>query len=191
MRTQRRHEIQRIEPLGQYSVKFQKRGRIVIGQHIFRHIETMLIVKDIEISDYILIFHFRTAERHGLVENSEGIAHRSVRLTRNYMQRFIVYTDSFLVRYLPQIEHDIRNPDTVEVIRLASGQNRRQHLMLLGCREYEYRVCRRLLQCLEEGIERRRRKHMDLIYDVHAIFSNLRRYLYLISQGTDIIHSVV
>ena len=110
----------------------------------------MLIVQDIEVADHVLVFHVIAAEGHGLVENRERIPHRPVRLPGDYMQGLIVDVNVFLRRYLPEILHDIRNADAVEVVGLAAGEDGRKNLVLLRGRKNEDGMGRRLLQCLEE-----------------------------------------
>ena len=63
--------------------------------------------------------------------------------------------------------------------------------MLIRGAKYENRVCRRFLKSFEEGVECRLREHMHLVDDVHAVTANLRRYLDLVHQSLDVIHSVV
>ena len=63
--------------------------------------------------------------------------------------------------------------------------------MLLRCRKDEDRMCRRLLESLQKCIERRLRKHMDLVDDVHAVASHLRRHTHLVHQCLDVVDTVV
>ena len=63
--------------------------------------------------------------------------------------------------------------------------------MLLGGGKNEYGVCRRLLKCLEEGVERGRGQHVYLIDDIDAVLPHLRRNLHLVHQILDVIHTVV
>ena len=110
----------------------------------------MLIVQDIEVADYVLVFHVIAAEGHGLVENRERIPHRPVRLPGDYMQGLIVDVNVLLRRYRPEIHHDIRNADAVEIVSLAAGEDGRKNLVLLRGSKNEDGMGRRLLQCLEE-----------------------------------------
>ena len=112
--------------------------------------EAMFIVEYIEVADYILVFHVIAAEGHRLVEDRERIPHRPVSLPRDYMQGLIVDVNIFLRRYRPEILHDIRNADAVEIVGLAAGEDGRENLMLLRGRKNEDGVGRRFLQCLEE-----------------------------------------
>ena len=63
--------------------------------------------------------------------------------------------------------------------------------MLFCCGKNEDCMCRRFLESLEKCIECGLRKHMDLIDDIYAISSHLRRYTHLIHQGLDVIDTVV
>ena len=44
---------------------------------------------------------------------------------------------------------------------------------------------------LKESIECGLRKHVHLIDDVHAVFSDLRRYPYLVHKSLDVIYTIV
>ena len=63
--------------------------------------------------------------------------------------------------------------------------------MLLGSRKDEDGVLRRLLQSLEEGIERRRREHMNLIDDKDRVVALLRDDTHLLNKVTDVVNRVV
>ena len=112
--------------------------------------ESILIVYYIDFLYYFLLFHVIAAEGHGLVENRERIPHRPVRLPGDYMQGLIVDVNVFLRRYLPEILHDIRNADAVEIVSLAAGEDGRENLVLLRGRKNEDGMGRRLLQFFEE-----------------------------------------
>ena len=103
----------------------------------------MLVVQDIEISDDILILHIGTAKRHRLVENRERVTHCPVSLAGDDVERLVINIDILLGRDVAQIPHYVRNADTVEIVGLAPGQDRRQNLVLLGGRQDENRMCRR------------------------------------------------
>ena len=147
--------MQGIEPLCQYAVKRKESRRIVPCEEVIHKIEAMLIVKDIEIAQDILIFHIRAAEGHSLVEYRQGIAHRPVCLSGNDMQGLVVYGDALHVGYMPQVLHDIVDSDSVEVVCLAPGEDGRQYLVLLCGGKDEDGMGRRLLQGLQKGIEGR------------------------------------
>ena len=63
--------------------------------------------------------------------------------------------------------------------------------MFLSRSQDEDRMCRRFLESLEESVESCLRKHMNLIDDVYAVLSYLRRYAHLIHKGLDVLYTVV
>ena len=191
MRTKRRNEMQRIETLAQDLIENQQRRTVILRQKSIHQTETILVIQDIQIPDHIRVMDVRTAESHCLVENSKRIAHRTVSLVSDHMQRLVIHRDALLSGDIPQIPHDVRHADTIEIIGLATAQDGRDDLMLLSGGKDEDRVCRRLLESLQERIESRLRKHMDLIDDIDAVPAHLGRDLHLVHQGLDVIHTVV
>ena len=63
--------------------------------------------------------------------------------------------------------------------------------MLLGSGKDEDRMRRRLLESLEEGVERRLREHVHLVDDIYAVSSYLRRYADLVHEGLNILDTVI
>jgi hypothetical protein len=59
-----------------------------------------------------------------------------------------------------------------------------------GC-QYEYSVGRRLLQGLKEGIGRLLGYHVDLVYDIDLVASQIGSIIYLFSQVTNFIDAPV
>ena len=87
--------------------------------------------------------------------------------------------------------HHIGNRDTRKVVYLATGQDGRQHLMLLRRSQNEQSMMGRFLQCFQKCIESRRTQHMHLIDNKDLVFSDRRRNAHLVDQGTDVIDRVV
>ena len=63
--------------------------------------------------------------------------------------------------------------------------------MLFSGGQDEDGVCRGLFQGFEEGVEGTLGQHVNLIYYVHAVLSNLRRHLHLLHEGFDVLYGVV
>ena len=63
--------------------------------------------------------------------------------------------------------------------------------MLLGGGENEYRMCRRFLQRLEEGVEGLGAEHVDLIDDKHAVAAHLRRDAHLVYKSLYVLYAIV
>ena len=63
-------------------------------------------------------------------------------------------------------------------------------MFLRSCKN-EDGIGRRFFQCFQEGIESLGRQHMNLIDDIHLVFTHLRRDSYLVDQMTDILHRII
>ena len=77
--------------------------------------------------------------------------------------------------------------DAAQVEALAARQHRHRHLADLGRGEHEFGVFRRLLQRLQEGVERRRRQHVDFVDDVDLIARAGRRITDAVIDLADIV----
>ena len=191
MRTDRGHEMRRIETLRQDLVQQQQRRRIVPGKGRVHQAETVIIIQHAQIADHVRAMDILAAESDRLVEKREGITHGAVGLVRDHVQRLVVDRNPLLAGDIPQVADDVRHADAVEIVGLAAAQDGRENLVLLRGREDENRVCRRLLKGLEESIERRRGEHVHLIDDIDRIASHLGWDLHLVHQVLDVIHTVV
>ena len=188
---QGRHKMQGIETLGQHLVELQQRRGIILRQEGIHQRKAIFVIQDVQVLHHIRHLYVRPAERHRLIEDREGVAHRAIGLLRNDMQAFIIDRNVFPRSDGPQVPDDIGNADAIEIVGLAAGEDGREDFVLLGGGEDENGVCRRFLEGLQEGIERLRREHVDLIDDVHAVLAHLRRDLHLVHQRLDIFHTVV
>ncbi len=191
VRAQREHKVQGVESLGEYLVKCQHRPGVVLAQERVHESETVLVVQHVEVVHHVLVLDVRPAERHCLVEDGERVAHRAVRLSRYDVQGLVIDIHALLGRNLPQVADYVRNGNPVEVVCLAAGEDGRDDLVLLGGGEDKHRMCRRLLQSLEERVERRLREHVHLVYDIDAVPAHLRGNLHLLQQRLDIVHAIV
>ena len=81
--------------------------------------------------------------------------------------------------------------DAVEIVDLAAREDRGDDLVLFGGRQDEDGVCGRLLEGLEEGVEGRGRKHVDLVDDEHRVAAHLRNDAHLLDQRADVLHRIV
>ena len=191
MRRKGSHEMKGIEALCQDFVKREKRRRIISFKEGIHKGEAIFIIQHVQIAEDILIFHIRSAERHCLVEYGQGIAHRSVSLVSYHMKRLVIYRNTFAGCHHPEVPDYVVDRDPVEIICLAPRQDSRKNLMLFCGRKNEYRMCRRFLESLEKCVECRLRKHVDLIDDIHAVSSHLRRYAHLLHEGLDVFDTVI
>ena len=180
-----------VETFGKYIVESQESLPVIASEEIFNQGEGIVVIKDSKVPDHVLIFHVSAAEGHSLVENGKSVSHSAVRFLGDDMERLVVYLDTFFGRYIPEVEDHVRDRDPVEVVGLAAGEDGRENLVLLCSSEDEYGMCRGFLKSLEEGVESGCREHVDLVYDVDAIFPDLRGNLHLVHQVLDILDSIV
>ena len=165
-------------------------GQIAL-QGIVGNAEERVRIEQVEVVDGGLVGHIAAGERGDLVEDRKRITHTAIGLACNDLQGTWFHADTLLPGNIGQLLNDVLRRDTLEVIGLATAQDRGQDLLLLGGAHHEDGVLRRLLQRLEECVECSCRKHMYLIDDEHLVLADLRRYLHLVDQFADVIDRVV
>ena len=93
-----------------------------------------------------------------------------------------------------QLFHTVRDrldTDTLEIIMLAPGQDRDRYFVDLRRRQNEDHIFRRLLQCLQQCIERSYGKHMHLVDDIDFISALCRTVCHLLTDLPDIVNTVI
>ena len=88
---------------------------------------------------------------------------------------------------LARCAHQHVGLDAAQVKTLAARQHRDRHLADFGGGEHEFGVLRRLFQRLQEGVERRRREHVDFVDDVDLVARAGRRIAHAV---VDLAHVV-
>ena len=126
-----------------------------------------------------------------LVEQAHRIAQTAVCQPRQKRSRIRLELDALLIGDIIQTAHDILRHDAPEGEALAARQDRSRHLMQLRRRQNEQQVLRRLLDDLEQGVERAQREHMHLVDDIHALFDLRRGIDGVVAQSTDAVHAVI
>ena len=183
--------MQGIEAFSQHFVEYQHGFGIISLKEGIHKREAVFIIQNIEVAENIMISDIYPAECNCLVEDRKSITHRTVRLMGYHMKRFVINAHSLARSHHPEILHDIVDSDPVEVVCLASGKDSRKYLMLFSSRKNEYCMGRRFFQSLQKSIECGLRQHVDLIDDIDAVPSDLRRYANLVHQGLYVLDSVV
>ena len=185
------HEVRCIEAFVQHLVQQEQCAfDIALEAHI-RQAEVILGIQHVQHLDSPFVGQRIAAERYELVEYTQCVTHASVGFLCHNIQCVLGGRYTFLRSHVLQVRNDIRYGYSLEVIHLAAAQDSRQHLVLLGCGEDEDRVRGRLLERLQEGVERTGTQHVHLIDDIHAVLAYLRRYTHLVDQVADILHAVV
>ena len=123
----------------------------------------------------------------GLVEQGERIARRAFRRAGDGGERFLVGLHAFGVADAAEMRHELVRLDAAQVEALAAGQDRDRDLADLGGGEDELRVRRRLLQRLQEGVERLLREHVDLVDDVDLVAGRHRRIADAVDDLADVV----
>ena len=191
MRCQASYDILPVKSFAQYIVQDQDGRPDISGKHCIRQPEIIFVIQDVQVIDNSLIGNIPICKTDYLVEDGQRVAHTTIRFLGNHIQGFRFSRHSFAGRYVFQMLHHIGNRDTRKVVYLATGQDGRQHLMLLRRSQNEQSMMGRFLQCFQKCIESRRTQHMHLIDNKDLVFSDRRRNAHLVDQGTDVIDRVV
>ena len=188
---QARHKGLARESLREHLVKADEGLGVVAPEEQIDHREVGVVVQHVECLRYGLVLQVGVAERDGLVEHRERIAHTSVGLLGDEVERLLVELNALLLGDVFQVTHRILDADAVEVIDLAAREDGGYDFVFLGCGEDEDGVARRLLERLEEGVESLLREHMYLVDDEERVASHLRQDAHLLDEGADVVHRVV
>ena len=86
---------------------------------------------------------------------------------------------------------DIARQNTAEREALTAGENGRGHLVQLRGREHEHQVLRRLFEDFEQRVERRGRKHVNLVHDVNPLLDLRGGVDRFVAQRADVVDAVV
>ena len=120
MGTKRSAEVKRVESLREYLVELQQCGTEISGQERVHQAEGIIVVQNIEILQDLLVLDVSSAECYRLVEDSQGITHRTVRLHGNHVQGLVVDGYILFRSYRPEVPDYVRYADTVEIESLAA-----------------------------------------------------------------------
>ena len=108
-------------------------------------------------------------ERNHLVELALRVAHAAVRAPRDEVQRLVRRLDALGVHDPAELVHDRLRADRAQLVDLRARQHGIGDLLELGRRHHENDVRRRLLDRLEQRVERVGRELVDLVDDEHLV----------------------
>ena len=165
-------------------------GHLIINREV-NHLEVVLGVEHVQVLDNLLVGDVALAERCGLVEDAECVAHAAVGLLGNDSQRLFLVLDALLLGHRLQVVDGVADGHAFEVVDLTTAQNGGQNLVLLRRGQDEDDVCGRFLERLQKGVEGCRGQHVHLVDDEHLVLAYLRRYARLLHQRLDVLHGVV
>ena len=127
-----------------------------------------------------------------LVEQRERVAHAALGLADDQRERARRRCRPSPRRQIcfSRCEHP-RGGDAAEVVALAAGEDGVRELVRLGGREDELHVPGRLLERLEQRVERRPREHVHLVDDVDLVAVALRQVLRVLANLAHVLDAVV
>ncbi|MGY4449719.1 hypothetical protein ACVWZR_004379 [Bradyrhizobium sp. i1.3.1] len=129
--------------------------------------------------------------RDRLVEQRQRVAHRAFRGAHDDAERLGLDLDVLLGRDIGEVLHQHVGLDPAQVKTLAARQHGDRNLADLGGREHEFGVLRRFLQRLQEGVERRRRQHVDFVDNVDLVAGAGRRVAHAVIDLADVVDAGV
>jgi hypothetical protein len=154
-------------------------------------LEDQFGVGDVQHLEHVLEDDLLAAVRDELVEGPDGVAKAACRGPRDRGKGAVVGFDLLRVGDFPQDRGYLVQRGTLEVEPVATVDDRREHLVRLGCCEHEDRVRRRLLERLQERIPRGGREHVRLVEYVDLPPADGRREADLLPQLADVVDRVV
>ena len=128
------------------------------------------------------------AVRRDLLERGERVSHAAARMPRDELERRLVVREALLRAHEGEVRLHLVGTDGVEVEALDAGEDRGEDLLRVGRAHDEDDVGGRLLDGLEQRVERRRREHVDLVDDVDLVVAAHRR---VVDAGDDLLADVV
>ena len=130
---------------------------------------------------------------HAQVQQADRVAHAALGRAGDVQQRLVLGLAVLLLADAGELGRDVLCADALEVVALAAGQDGRRQLLRVGRGQDEDRVLRRLLQGLEQRVERggRGRQRVHLVDDDHAVAAGLRGIGDLGAQVAHLVHAAV
>ena len=153
----------------------ERRGHIAAHQRL-EQVDHPRAVGQPQHLPHVLRAHRPGRVRDRLIEQRERVAHRAFRGARDQGKRLGLDLDRFLARRSPaRCFTSSAGIDPAQVEALAARQDGDRDLADLGGGEDELGVRRRLLQRLEQRVERLRGQHVDFVEDVDLVARADRR----------------
>ena len=191
MAVEPRHEGLPREAAAEHLVEGDQRLDVVALKQQLRDVEVGVVVQHVERLGHLGVAERRAAERDRLVEHRQCVAHASVGLLGDEVERLLVVGDALLRGDVLEVLDAVLDADAVEVVNLAARENRRDDFVLLGGGEDENRMGGGLLERLQKGVEGGRREHVDLVDDEDRVAAHLGDDPHLVDERADVLDRVV
>ena len=115
--------------------------------------------------------HRTVAKDAQLLQRGQRVAHTALGMARHNGECLVVVIEALLLTHVGQAMFDILVADAVEIEALAAREDGLQNLLRIGGAQHEDHVRRRLLERLEQRVERRRREHVNLVDDIDLVLA--------------------
>ena len=140
-----REEVMRVEPSIHDFVETKHGRRDVAVEGEIGQLEVRVMIKDVQLFRHGSVRQLLPRECHQLVKHAQRVPQGTIGLIRDDVQGFRFRFDPFLLRNVLQVSDCIRHRNPMEVEDLAPGKDGGENLVLLGGREDEHGMRRRLL----------------------------------------------
>ena len=135
--------------------------------------------------------HGAAGRGRALVQQADAVPQRPVGQPGQDPARLRLEVDALLVGDVAQPGGDVLRQQPPEGEALAAGEDRGRDLVQLRGGQDKDQMLRRLLDDLEQGVEGRRREHMDLVDDVDPLLDLRRGIDGVVPQCADVVDAVV
>ena len=154
--------------LGELLEERQRTGRVAVDDEVADPEERLLLDRAEEL-EHRLHRDLALGRRGQLVERRHRVAEAAARRAGDQRERRLGRLDPLAFGDALQVADDLRQPRPREDERLAARADGRQHLLQLGRAEDEDEVGRRLLDQLQQRVERGVRELVRLVEDVDLV----------------------
>ena len=167
VRGQLARELQKVAASAYQTLYLGKQGRdVALGQgcaHVSQHRARDLAQEVLRAGQGNLA----GAKDAQLLERGQGVAHAAARVANHQLQGLAVVGEALLLADMAQVLEHLVVGNAVEVKALDARQDGGQNLLRVGGTHDKDHVLGRLFEGLEQGIERRRGQHVDLVDDIN------------------------
>ena len=126
----------------------------ITGKHFPKELAEYLCIHGSQnVQDLIVGKYLSQIKRNTLIQKAQSISHGSVAFFCHIAHSFILRFHSFCSQKLRKPGSYGINGDPVEIVTLASGQDRDRYLMGLRGRQDKNNIGRRLFQCFQKSVE--------------------------------------
>ena len=130
------------------------------------------------------------AEDRELLERGQRVAHAAARVADDEVEGRVVVGEALAAADVGQVRLHLVGRDGMEIETLDAREDGGQDLLRVGRAHDEDDVLRRLLEGLEQRVERRRRKHVNLVDDINLVTAHRRGVVHAADDlVADVVHA--